>query len=442
MQDLGMWSILEVKNNMLVIMKNEFVMMKTRTFLPYVSAMLVLATMTVSCSKTEIDDHERKAELPIGGEGYAAFSTLDGGGSGGVGPGNGTGGNTQAGVVTAGEWNDLKNWPFWAGLMQSEEFSDKSDYWSFYTNHRIALRVTDKKGQEIAGAAVKLLRKTEGGEITLWETVTDNHGLAECWVGLFQKETVDENTLSVSINGQVMEKQPVVWTWDVQQQLSVNNYVITPKSAVKQSADIAFVVDATGSMHDEIDFLKNDLVDIIGKASSVRPNITMRTSALFYRDEGDEYLTRHSDFTEDLSSTAGFINLQNADGGGDYPEAVHTALEKMLQKLSWDETARTRLAFLVLDAPAHYQQDVISSLQQSIRTCAQMGIRLIPVAASGVDKNTEFMLRFFAIATGGTYVFITDDSGVGESHLKASVGDYQVEQLNELIIRLIEYYTE
>ena len=168
----------------------------------------------------------------------------------------------------------------------------------------------------------------------------------------------------------------------------------------------------------------------------------MRTSALFYRDEGDEYLTRHSDFTEDLSSTAGFINLQNADGGGDYPEAVHTALEKMLQKLSWDETARTRLAFLVLDAPAHYQQDVISSLQQSIRTCAQMGIRLIPVAASGVDKNTEFMLRFFAIATGGTYVFITDDSGVGESHLKASVGDYQVEQLNELIIRLIEYYTE
>ena len=52
------------------------------------------------------------------------------------------------------------------------------------------------------------------------------------------------------------------------------------------------------------------------------------------------------------------------------------------------------------------------------------------------------MLRFFANATGGTYVFLTDDSGVGYSHLKASVGDYKVEQLNQLLIRLIEYYTE
>ena len=74
--------------------------------------------------------------------------------------------------------------------------------------------------------------------------------------------------------------------------------------------------------------------------------------------------------------------------------------------------------------------------------CAKQGIRLIPVAASGVDKDTEFMLRFFASSTGGTYVFLTDDSGVGNSHIAASVGDYEVEKLNELLIRLIEYYTE
>jgi hypothetical protein len=240
-----------------------------------------------------------------------------------------------------------------------------------------------------------------------------------------------------------MKQQPVICPWDsLQKQSIVNNYVISPKTSVKQRADIAFVVDATGSMQDEIDFLKNDLVDIIGKAAAVRPSTKMRTAALFYRDEGDEYLTRQADFTDKLSSTAEFVNKQRADGGGDYPEAVHTALENMLQKLSWDESARTRLAFLILDAPAHYQQNIISSLQQSIKTCAKMGIRLIPVAASGVDKNTEFMLRFFAITTGGTYVFITDDSGVGNSHIKASVGDYQVEQLNDLIIRLIDHYTE
>jgi hypothetical protein len=73
---------------------------------------------------------------------------------------------------------------------------------------------------------------------------------------------------------------------------------------------------------------------------------------------------------------------------------------------------------------------------------AKKGIKIIPVAASGVDKNTEFMLRFFAIATSGTYVFLTNDSGIGGDHIQASVGEYEVEQLNDLIVRLIDKYLE
>ena len=215
-----------------------------------------------------------------------------------------------------------------------------------------------------------------------------------------------------------------------------------PATVVARKADIAFVVDATGSMGDEIGFLKSDLLDILGRATDRHPDLAMRTAALFYRDEGDDYLTRHSDFSANASATINFIQKQQADGGGDYPEAVHTALERMLQDLSWDESARTRLAFLILDAPAHHETHVISSLQKSVTACARQGIRLVPVAASGVDKNTEFMLRFFAITTGGTYVFLTNDSGVGNDHIEATVGDYEVEQLNELMIRLIDYYTE
>ena len=59
-----------------------------------------------------------------------------------------------------------------------------------------------------------------------------------------------------------------------------------------------------------------------------------------------------------------------------------------------------------------------------------------------MDKNTEFMLRFFSIPTGGTYVFITNDSGVGNDHIAATVGEYQVEHLNDLMVRLINKYTE
>ena len=65
-----------------------------------------------------------------------------------------------------------------------------------------------------------------------------------------------------------------------------------------------------------------------------------------------------------------------------------------------------------------------------------------PVAASGVDKDTEFMLRFFDLATGGTYVFLTNDSGIGNDHIEASVGDHEVEPLADLMVKLIRKYID
>ena len=399
--------------------------------------MLTMMFITVSCD-TEDDVYES-------GEGYSTAYKDGSEGSSGSGE-NGSGnqeGNTDAGIVTAGEWCDLTHWDFWSRLMLGNDFSDKSSYWEFYTDNRIPVQVTDSEGNAVAGVKVKLLSENDGKTTTIWEAMTDNHGKAECWYGLFQKATADASKLRISLNDDVMDGNPVVCPLDsLSQGVKVNQYVYNKAKEVSQQADIAFVVDATGSMGDEIEFLKSDLKDIISKAKSARPGMKMRTAALFYRDEGDEYLTRPFNFTDNLSKTVDFIDKQKADGGNDYPEAVHTALTSMLQDLNWDSNARTRIAFLILDAPAHHETVIIRLLQQAMRECAKQGIRLIPVAASGTDKNTEFMLRFFAVTTGGTYVFLTDHSGVGYSHIAASVGNYEVELLNKLLIRLIEYYTE
>lgn len=409
-------------------------MMKTRKVSLHVvgACLLTMLFAVTSCSTTDGDEPMDFDVLP--GESFTSESE---------GNSEGHEGNTEAGIVTAGEWCDLTHWAFWSKLMLGETFTDKSSYWQFYTDNRIPVQVTDGKGNGVAGVKVKLLIENSKKVSTVWETVTDNHGLAECWYGLFQKATADASQLRISLNDDMMDGHPVVCTLDsLRQQPTVNQYVYDKAIAPPIQADIAFVVDATGSMGDEINFLKSDLKDIIGNATSARPGLKMRTAALFYRDEGDEYVTRPFNFTDNLSKTISFIDKQKADGGNDYPEAVHTALQDMLQKLSWDNNARTRIAFLILDAPAHHETDIIHSLQKSVEQCAKMGIRLIPVAASGADKNTEFMLRFFAATTGGTYVFLTDHSGVGLSHIEASVGDYEVENLNKLLIRLIEYYTE
>lgn len=405
-----------------------------RHFFPALSGGVMavcLMMFTTSCSEGYMD-----ADIEGGADGtYEAMGES-------AGEGSEDKGQTQAGVVTAGEWCDLTNWSFWAHLMASDStgYRGMCDYWSFYTDARVAVKVTDEGGNALANIPV-VLSRADG--TSLWKTCTDVHGLADCWAGFFQKENIDSQTLRLTVDGVTMEEAPKVTTLaDTATVVYTNTFVLSPRQAAKKQADIAFVVDATGSMSDEINFLKSDLEDIIGKVENLRQGTTMRTAALFYRDEGDEYVTRPFDFTTETSKTASFVGKQSADGGGDYPEAVHTALGRTLQNLSWDEEARTRIVFLILDAPAHHNTDVIGSLQSSIRTFAQLGIRIIPVAASGVDKNTEFMCRFFAIATGGTYVFLTNDSGVGGDHIAASVGDYQVEQLNELLIRLITYYTD
>ena len=340
------------------------------------------------------------------------------------------------GLLTASEWNDLDNWSDWTDILNGE-FSNKTAYWKFYPSTLAAVKVVDENGNGLANVSVELLN----GDDVEFATKTDNTGLAYCWVKLFEdaiQETVKAEDFSLKVNGKVSEA-PVELSL-LSGEFKINTITSDAKQA-DTKADVAFIVDATGSMGDEIRFLQSDLSYIIDHASS-ETNIALRTAVVFYRDEGDQYLTRGKDFSTDVANTQAFIGEQSANGGGDYPEAVHSALEATLQNFSWNESARARIAFLILDAPAHHQDSIIESLQKSITFYAKNGIKIIPVAASGVDKDTESMLRFFDIATGGTYVFLTDDSGIGYSHIEASVGDSDVEKLADLMLRLIKKYVE
>ena len=126
--------------------------------------------------------------------------------------------------------------------------------------------------------------------------------------------------------------------------------------------------------------------------------------------------------------------------GGDFPEAVHSALDVAISQNSWNDTASSRILFLLLDAPPHYTQEVISNLELNLIKAAEKGIKIIPITASGIDKATEYLMRSFAILTNGTYVFITDDSGVGNDHLEPTIGEFEVEKLNDLMVRLVGEY--
>lgn len=341
--------------------------------------------------------------------------------------------NAEAGVITAGEWNDLDHWDFWQSLLQSDDsmgYDEYPIYWGYRTDSRVPLRLTSS-GKALVNAEVVLKK----GNTTVWETKTDNLGRAELWLGL---TTAEDSTYTLAqcqlyVNGTLLN--------DSLKLNQENMLEISATSSTSQRVELAFMVDATGSMSDEMDFLKEDLQNVIDSLTKQNTSLDVYTAALFYRDEGDNYVTKNSDFTNDLEKTLNYIKQQKSDGGGDYPEAVHTAMDATLQ-LQWSTEARTRIVFMLLDAPPHYEENVVSSIHQSVKAFAAKGIKLIPIAASGIEKDTEFLLRYFAMATNGTYVFITNDSGVGGLHIKPSVGEYQVEHLNALMLRLIKKYSD
>lgn len=400
----------------------------------YFMACIAAFSMCVSCSSDDecddIGDVERAYDIPMSD---GAANGASGNNSSDAEDDNN---DRKSGLLTAGEWNDLDNWKFWTNLLN--KFYEKVDYWSFFPKNLVAVKVVDANNMGVANVPVELLR----GNIVEFSAKTDNSGLAYCWVGLFGKNKTEltAEDFALKING-IVSDQAVQLTSTHDGLLNINEVVCEQAKQPTSNADVAFIVDATGSMTDEIEFLISDLEYIIEHAKA-NNNVALRTAALFYRDTEDDYITRFDDFSDDVSATQKFVSQQVADGGGDYPEAVHIALETSLQNLSWNESARARIAFLILDAPAHHNDAVIESLQKSIALYARNGIKIIPVAASGVDKDTEFMLRFFELATGGTYVFLTDHSGIGNSHIEASVGEYQVEHLADLMVRLIKKYVE
>ena len=382
--------------------------MKKLYFLSFIAALLLSA-----CARPDDGMHDD----------YSMHSKESKGSQGGVQP--------QGGLVTAGEWNDLDNWDFYQKTLMKEPFKGFPDDWQMYTNHRIAVAIT-AKNKPAANATVTLFRN----DTPIWTAKTDNLGRAELWVGAFQKEKeLNTAMLRLKVNEQWVSTATISETQV--NRIALDEALPSPTNLVQ----IAFMVDATGSMGDELEFLKMDLKKVIAEVQKTNTQLKISTATVFYRDEGDEYVVKHNPFTEDINQTTEFISQQRADGGGDFPEAVDKALVQ-LNQLQWQPEARTRIAFLVLDAPPHNKPAVISSIQYSVKTAAASGIKLIPVVASGIDKTTEFLMRFIAMYTNGTYVFITDHSGIGNKHLEPSVGEYQVEKLSDLMVRLIKKYSE
>ncbi len=330
-------------------------------------------------------------------------------------------------VLTAAEWNDLTNWEDWRTLMEDGVYTQMLDYWNLPMGKRQSVFVTNPKNIPLPNCELSLIGRS--GNI-LWTSLTDHQGRAELW---FPTKAQEQVTLVARAYDETVSLSLPAGEFDSDQHLILN-----AECNSHETVDLMFLVDATGSMSDEIAYLKAELADVIRHASE-STEMDFRTGAVFYKDKWDDYLTAVSPLHHDPQVAIDFMHKRSISGGGDYPEAVEAGLEKALNQ-EWDEDALSRIIFLLLDAPPHDDQDVLARLENQVRTAAEKGIKIIPITASGIDRETEYLMKQMAMMTNGTYIFLTDDSGIGESHLTHAIPDYDVEKLNELLIRLISGY--
>ena len=387
----------------------------------------ILTILISSCSESEDLSSLEDSSILDGLDDSVAGGTLSG---------SGEGEQNTAGLITAGEWNDLANWDFWNDLVRDEVFTSLTG-WGISTSNRVSVRIVDG-ATPLVDVDVDIKREGTPSSESIWSARTDNSGRAELWLEPFTTTTQQSNLSDYVFYVNGIKAGPVK---PYNQGVSVIQ-ASASASTTSQLVDLSFIVDATSSMSDELEFIKDDLEDVIRRVESGNRALKIRTSTVFYRDQGDEYLFRKSDFEDNLDVTLEFISNQRAGGGGDFPEAVHVGMEQSISYQQWSENARARIAFLILDAPPHSDSAITTTVRNQIERAASLGIKIIPITASGIDKNTELLMRQMAILTNSTYVFITNDSGIGNDHLEASVGEYEVEFLNDLMVRLIKKYTD
>jgi hypothetical protein len=206
--------------------------------------------------------------------------------------------------------------------------------------------------------------------------------------------------------------------------------------------DVLFLIDSTGSMADEIDKLQESIREIAAHIDRLPGQPRARFAMTIYRDRGDLFVSRTFDFTPDVGAFHEALAEVEAEGGGDYPESLNEALHRAIHAPEWRGQNAVQLIFLVADAPPHldYPQDYDYAV--GMENAAERGIKIFPIASSGLDDQGEYIFRQIAQFTQGRFVFLTyegpTNGGAPGDETTHHVEDYSVENLDDLLVRLVE----
>jgi Mg-chelatase subunit ChlD len=291
---------------------------------------------------------------------------------------------------------------------------------------RAVVTVVGNDGRPIPG--VEVIASQDGKELArLRTTANGTVRLLPAFIGGSATEPT-----TVEIDGQQVDVKPGV---DVQIELDRTGGV-----EGDVPIDILFLLDATGSMGDEIDRLKTSVDSVAERIEKLGGSPDIRLAMTIYRDEGDAFVTSTYDFTGDVAAFRKALSEVQADGGGDLPEALEEGLGEALAKPTWrDPASAVQLVFLVADAPPHLDRSPAVTYPAAVRDAVARGIKIFPVASSSSDDQAEGVFRQIAQATGARFVFLSYGAEGAATGSKTDIDttDYEELSLDDLVVRLV-----
>ncbi len=179
--------------------------------------------------------------------------------------------------------------------------------------------------------------------------------------------------------------------------------------------ELMFVLDTTGSMGGMLEGAKTKIWGIVNDVMQQQGNAgaTVRVGLVAYRDRGDAYITRVTPLTDNLDAVYAQLMGFKAQGGGDGPEDVRSAMAEAIRLGGWSTPGprTSQVMFLVGDAPPHDDYRNQPSTVSSARTATGRGI-LVNAIQCGNDGATTQAWREVAQFGGGEYFAIAQDGGV------------------------------
>jgi hypothetical protein len=208
----------------------------------------------------------------------------------------------------------------------------------------------------------------------------------------------------------------------------------------RRTVDLAFVLDTTGSMGEEIDAVKSTIRAVAAKLGAEQTDV--RIGLVEYKDRTDPQVTRTYPFSSDLNAFARSVAGLSAAGGGDTPEDMQAGLSAALDGLQWRADATTRMIVVVADAPPHLDYQDERDYADAARRASARGIKLFTVSASGMDDTGQVVMRQMAQFTGASNMFVlrggAGPQSVGGGDPKSSCGGTQEQyasgNLDQLIV--------